>query len=51
MAWKLQEILWSGKIDVKKADCEESLVNLWKNRRQMNKLSDRKWNKFIIKRE
>jgi len=27
--WKLQEILWSGKIDTK-LDWEETLVKLWK---------------------
>jgi len=28
--WKLQEILWSGKIDIKDAKWDEKLVNLWK---------------------
>ena len=28
--WKLQEILWSGKIDPKKPDWEEKLIELWK---------------------
>jgi len=28
--FKLQDILWSGKIDVNKADWEEKLVELWK---------------------
>ena len=28
---KLQEILWSGKIDTNKPDWEEELVLLWKN--------------------
>lgn len=27
---KLQDILWSGKIDIKKPDWEETLVRLWK---------------------
>ena len=30
--WKLQEILWSGKIDLKKPDWEDTLVQLWKER-------------------
>ena len=29
--WKLQDILWSGKIDITKPDWEESLVTIWKN--------------------
>jgi hypothetical protein len=28
--WKLQEILWSGKINEKDADWEDKLVTLWK---------------------
>jgi hypothetical protein len=28
--FKLQDILWSGKIDVNKPDWEEKLVELWK---------------------
>ena len=28
--FKLQDILWSGKIDVNKPDWEDSLVELWK---------------------
>ena len=28
--WKLQEILWSGKIDPKHPDWEAKLVQLWK---------------------
>jgi hypothetical protein len=29
--FKLQEILWSGKIDPKNADWEEKLIELWKD--------------------
>jgi hypothetical protein len=28
--WKLQEILWSGKINEKEPGWEETLVQLWK---------------------
>jgi hypothetical protein len=28
--WKLQEILWSGKIDITKPNWQEKLVDLWK---------------------
>ena len=30
---KLQELLWSGKIDITKSDWEERLVELWKKSR------------------
>ena len=28
--WKLQDLLWSGKIDTKRPDWEATLVQLWK---------------------
>jgi hypothetical protein len=28
--WKLQEILWSGKIDIHKPDWQDNLIDLWK---------------------
>jgi len=28
--WKLQEILWSGKIDIDKPDWQDKLIDLWK---------------------
>ena len=28
--WKLQDILWSGKINEKEKDWEEKLVRMWK---------------------